>query len=70
MKGIRNIIRDLMRRKGPIRKVALDLGMDHANLIRSLREDANPRLKTVEKIVDYLGYEIRIVKKKRNGKSR
>jgi len=38
--------------------------MDHANLLRSLRGDANPGLKTVEKIVDYLGYEIKLVERK------
>ena len=64
MEDIRKIIRDLIRQKGTIRKVAKDLGMDHANLLRLLREDANPGLKTVERIVDYLGYDIKLVKKK------
>lgn len=64
MEDIRKIIRDLIRQKGTIRKVAKDLGMDHANLLRLLREDANPGLKTVERIVDHLGYNIKLVKRK------
>jgi DNA-binding phage protein len=65
MEDIKKTIRDLIRQKGTIRKTATDLGMDHANLLRSLREDANPGLKTIQKIVDYLGYEIRFFKKRK-----
>ena len=64
MEDIRRTIRDLIRQKGTIRKVAKDLGMDHGNLLRFLREGANPGLKTVEWILDYLGYDIKLVKKK------
>jgi DNA-binding phage protein len=68
MEDIKKTIRDLIRQKGTIRKIATDLGMDHANLLRLLREDANPGLKTVEKIVDYLGYQIKFIKKKHETK--
>ena len=64
MEDIKETIRDLIGQKGTIRKVATDLGMDYANLLRCLREDANPGLKTVEKIANYLGHEIRLVKRK------
>ena len=64
MKDIKKIIRELIRQKGTIRQVAKDLRMDHANLLRLLREDANPGLNTVEWIVDYLGYNIKLVKRK------
>jgi DNA-binding phage protein len=49
-----------------IRGLARAIGVDHASLIRSLRDDGNPESKTIEKILDYLGYEIRIVKSKRS----
>jgi hypothetical protein len=32
-----------------------------------LKEDANPRWKTIRRILDYLGYEIRLVKRKKRG---
>lgn len=64
MSDIKEIIRDLLRQKGTIRKVAADLGMDHANLLKILRKEANPGLKTVEKLADYLGHEIKLVKRK------
>ncbi len=64
MEDIRKIIRNLIRQKGTIRNFAKDLGTDHANLLRLLREDANPGLKTVERIVDHLGYNIKLVKRK------
>jgi DNA-binding phage protein len=54
MEDIKKIVRDLIREKGTIRRVAKDLGMDHANLLRLLREDTNPGFKTIEWIVDYL----------------
>ena len=66
MEDIRKVIRDLIRQKGTIRKTATDLCMDHANLLRSLREGANPGLKSIEKILDYLDYEI-VLKPKRKG---
>ena len=64
MDDIREVIRDLLRQKGTIRKVAADLGMDHGNLLKILRKDANPGLRTVEKLADYLGHEIKLVRRK------
>ena len=64
MDDIREVIRDLLRQKGTIRKVAADLGMDHGNLLKILRKDADPGLKTVEKLADYLGHEIKLVQRK------
>jgi DNA-binding phage protein len=45
-----------------IRGVSRAIGVDHASLSRSLKNDGNPEAKTVEKILNYLGYGIRIVK--------
>ena len=64
MEDIRKIIRNLITQKGTIRSFAKDLGMDHANLLRLLRENANPGLNTIEWIVDHLGYDIKLVKRK------
>ena len=64
MEDIKKIIRDVIRERGTIRKIATDLGMDHANLLKILRKDANPGLKTVEKLADYLGHEVKLVRRK------
>jgi DNA-binding phage protein len=48
-----------------IRRTSTDLQIDRASLQRSIKEGGNPEWKTIQKILDYLGYEIRIVKSKR-----
>jgi probable addiction module antidote protein len=59
----------IMRKKGVSRyRISKDLGVAQESLLRSLKEDANPRWKTVKKVLDYLGYEIRFVKQKRRGR--
>jgi DNA-binding phage protein len=63
MKNIRQAIGEIVKKRGPIRKVAHEVDIDHANLIRLMREDSNPRLKTVERIVDRLGYTV-VLKRK------
>ncbi len=70
MEDIRKIIKKIIGEKGTIREIAGDLSMDHSNLLRLLREDANPGLKTVEKILDYLGYQIKLVRKKTRNKAK
>ena len=59
-------IRDLIRKSGltPY-KVAKAIGIDHASLYRSLSDDSNLELKTMMKVLDYLGYEIRFIKSRR-----
>ncbi len=63
MSNIRQIIRELIKKKGPIRKVAKEMGLGHGNLIRMLRETSDPRLNTIEKILDHLGYSLTLKKK-------
>jgi len=59
----------IMRKKGVSRyRISKDLGVAQESLLRSLKEDANPRWKTVKKVLDYLGYEIRFVKQRRRGR--
>jgi len=62
-------IREIIRKKKlTYREIASDLGIDHANLYHSLKKGANPEWKTIEKLLSYLGYEVRIVKSKKNTK--
>jgi len=60
--AIREIIK---KKKLTYREIASDLGIDHANLYHSLMNGANPEWKTIEKLLGYLGYEVRIVKSKK-----
>lgn len=58
-------LRDIIRReKITYRKIASDLGIDHGNLYHSLMNGANPEWKTVEKLLDYLGYDFKVLKRK------
>ena len=66
-KPIEQTLRDLVKQKG-LRKTAQDLGIDHASLYRSLKDGSNIKLERVKKLLDYLGYEIRIVKSKKERK--
>ena len=58
---LRQIIK---KNKLTYRRIASDLGMDHGNLFHSLKNGANPEWKTIEKLLDYLGYDVRLVKRK------
>ena len=57
-------IRRLIKKQASVRKVAMGLSMDRAQLVRSLKIGTRPRIDTVVKILDYLGYELRIIKRK------
>jgi transcriptional regulator with XRE-family HTH domain len=62
---IGKLIREIMeRRKLSYRKIASDLGVDHANLYHSLMNGANPEWKTIENLLDYLGYDFNLIERK------
>jgi DNA-binding phage protein len=64
--NIGRTLRELIVKEGKsIRRTSVDLQIDRASLQRSIKDDANPEWKTIQKILNYLGYEIRIVKSKR-----
>jgi len=59
------ILRDLIQKHNvTYRKIAQGLGVDHGNLYRSLMDDSNPEWNTVKKVLDYLGYDFKIIKRK------
>ena len=61
-------IREIIKQKKlSIYQVARGIGVDHANLYRSLRNGSNLELNTMTKVLDYLGYEIRLIKSKGKG---
>jgi len=55
-------LRELVAKKG-LRKVAHDLEIDPASLYRSLRDGSNVKLGRIEKLLDYFGYGLKIIKK-------
>jgi DNA-binding phage protein len=57
-----------MRKKGLSRyRVSKDLGIAQESLFWLLTDGANPRWEMIKKVLDYLGYEIRLVEQKRRG---
>ena len=67
MNKLPKMLRELIEQKGKtsVKPVAKAIGVDHGSLYRALKEGGNPEGKTIEKIADYLGYEIRFVRRKR-----
>lgn len=70
MNDVRKQIRQIIGKKGAIRKVAEEIGIAHSNLIRMLRESQDPRIKTIERIVDRLGYSLTLKRKEMKTESK
>ena len=61
-KSIEQTLKEMVLAKG-LRRTAHDLDIDPASLHRSLKDGSNIKLERVKKLLDYIGYEIRFVKK-------
>jgi len=48
--------------------MAKAIGIDRGSLYKSLKDGSNFELNTIKKVLDYLGYEIGLVKQKRRGR--
>jgi DNA-binding phage protein len=72
MENIGREIKGLIRKeKASIYKMAEDLGLANESLYRSLKNGSNPEWKTLKQILDYLGYDLKFVKRKKvNPKSK
>ena len=67
------MLKVIIEKKGvSIRGIARAVGVDHASLLRSLRDEGNPESRTVEKVLDYLRYDLKFIKRKevKSGKSK
>jgi len=53
---------ELIHEESSVRRVAKELEVDRASLYRSLKKGTHPRIDTVIKILDHLGYELQVVK--------
>lgn len=70
MKKIQKVLREIIAKEGLTpNRVSRDLRIDHASLYRSLQDKGDPKWSTVEKILGYLGYELRPMRsRKRMGR--
>ena len=57
------VLRELVS-KGGLRKVARDLGIDHASLYKSIQDGSNVGLDRIESILKLFGMELKAVKRK------
>lgn len=66
MGKISKILREIIEEKEgkSIKSVAKAIGVDHGSLYRTLKNGGNPEGNTIEKILDYLGYNLKFVKRK------
>ena len=64
MENIQAEIRKIMKERDiTFYGMAKAIGVDRGSLYKSLRDGSNLELNTIIKVLDYLGYRIRIVKK-------
>lgn len=69
MKSIGEEIRGVIKKKGiSLYQVAKDLGITWESLYRSLLDKANPKWNRIQKILNYLDYEVVIRPKTREGR--
>ena len=57
------VLRELIK-KGGLRKIARELGIDHSSLYKSIQDGSNIGLNRIEEILKLFGYELKISKRK------
>ncbi len=68
MENVVDIVWKLIKKKSSVRRVSIELGMDRASLYRSFKKGTNPRIDTVMKFLDHLGYRLQVVKAEKGGR--
>ena len=67
--NISKTLREMIQKeKMTLGQVARAIGVDRSSFYRTLRDDGNPERKTIEMVLNHLGYEIRFVKLKKKAK--
>lgn len=65
MEDIGKELKALIKKRGvSIYKMADDLGLLNESIYRSLKNGANPEWKRIRQILDYLGYDLKFVRKR------
>jgi len=65
MKITRILSEVIKREEVTIYRIAKAIGVDRPSLSRALKDGGNPGAKTIEKVLMFLGYEIRLVKSRK-----
>jgi len=60
----------LIKERSSVRRVSLELGVDRASLYRSLKKGTHPRIDTIMKFLNHLGYQLQVVKVRPKRKKR
>jgi len=60
----REIKRLIKKEKVSVYGIARDLGLASESLYRSLDDGANPEWKRIRELLDYLGYNLKFIKRK------
>lgn len=68
MENVASTVWRLIKEKSSVRRVSMELGMDRASLYRSFKKGTNPRIDTIVKFLDHLGYQLQVVKTKKKVK--
>jgi len=64
--NISKVLREIIKKeRRSIGKLAKAIGVDRSSFYRALKDEGNPERRTIELVLDYLGYDIRFVKSKR-----
>ncbi|MBI5968655.1 MAG: hypothetical protein HY882_12475 [Deltaproteobacteria bacterium] len=71
MKTIQAELREIIKANNltPYR-VAKAIGIDHASLYKSLTDGSNPEWNTIKKVLRYVGYDFRLIKRRKEAKPR
>jgi DNA-binding phage protein len=65
MNKIVRILREVIKKeKITIYSVAKAIDVDFSSLYKALKNSGNPGAKTIDRILDHLGYEVRLIKSK------
>ena len=65
MKVTRILSEVIKKEEVTIYRIAKAIGVDRPSLSRALKDRGNPGAKTIEKVLMFLGYEIRLVKSRK-----
>ncbi len=61
--SLEKMLRELVKERG-LRRTARDLGVDSGSLCRSLKDGSNLRLGRIEQLLDYFGYDLKLIRRK------
>ena len=61
--SLERMLRELVKERG-LRRTARDLGIDSGSLCRSLKDGSNLKLSRIEQLLNYFGYDLKLIKRK------